>query len=203
MKAIMMAEKAHRFQTRKSDGSPTIGHPLAVMDMLSEFVRDKYVLAAAVLHDTIEDTDITYEDILLKFGSKVANYVNEVSDDRSLSQVERKKAQLNNISKKSYEARLIKAADMWHNLTDLISNPPPNWPLWRIQGYFAWKKAIYFRGIKGLNAVIDSRLSPLFKRTLPNGQPVIPEGDLDEIVSGYFSRLDPTLDMETDLESMC
>lgn len=188
--AIMMAVKAHRFQTRKADNSSYICHPLEVMDILRKWAKDQNedVLIAAVLHDTVEDTPVTIEQIREQFGWEVADIVAEVTDDRSLTRQERKRAQLDHIQDKSLAAKLVKMADMLHNLMDLLNNPPANWSDKKIQGYFVWKRAIWLKGIKGINPTMDAVFEFVLTDKLKSGAPVLPDTDLDDFLEDYLSN---------------
>ena len=97
LKAIHFAAQKHTRQRRKnSDASPYINHPLAVIDILGNIgqIQDVGILTAAVLHDTLEDTDATYETLTRLFGPRIADLVQEVSDDKSLPKMVRKQRQI-------------------------------------------------------------------------------------------------------------
>lgn len=187
--AILVAAEAHRFQTRKADNSSYICHPLGVMDILRKWVgvEDEDILIAAVLHDTVEDTPVTIELIRDRFGQEIAHIVAEVTDDRSLTRQQRKRAQLAKVQNKSVSARLVKMADMLHNLTDLLVNPPADWSDEKIQGYFVWKRAIWFKGLKGLSPKLDKPFKKLLTKKLKSGAPVLPDTDLEDFLEDYLS----------------
>lgn len=116
------ATEAHEGQTRKSTNLPYITHPIGVGDILKSHGFDSSVVLAGILHDTIEDTSVTYEDIVNKFGQEVADIVAEVSEDKSLATwEERKQGYKNNLSVASREARAVACADKIHNMQDTIS----------------------------------------------------------------------------------
>ena len=109
-KAVMFAAAKHTLQRRKNvSQSPYIEHPIRVAYILANIgkVDCETCLAAAYLHDVIEDTNCTYDEIVKDFGKDIADIVKEVSDDKSLPKVERKKLQVLNAFKKSYGARLV------------------------------------------------------------------------------------------------
>ena len=196
LKAATWGSEAHKYQTRKNDKSSYFCHPLAVAWFLQDKIkiRDSYVLTAAILHDVVEDTNKTLKDVSDTFGHYVAKIVAEVSDDKSLSKADRKRAQLEHVADKSDEAKLVKAADMWHNLTTLINDAPADWTVERVQGYFIWKKMIYLKGIKGLNYRIDTIMDELFDTTIFVGgkeYPAIPCDDdqLDEACANHLATL--------------
>lgn len=141
IRAIRYAEKKHRGQTRKdAAASPYIGHPLAVMEMLwsAGEVRDVVVLAAAVLHDTIEDTAATPGEIEELFGAEILAIVQELTDDKDLSKEERKRLQVEHAPDKSPAAAQIKIVDKTVNIRDIVDTPPDDWPLERKQAYVQW-----------------------------------------------------------------
>ena len=99
-------------------------------------------LLAAILHDTVEDTDTTFEEIAAMFGRKVADVVREVTDDKRLAKPERKRLQIEHAPHVSKRAALVKLADKTSNLRDVAANPPEGWPLARRRAYFDWAKAV-------------------------------------------------------------
>ena len=145
LRAAAFAADRHREQRRKgADESPYINHPFAVASALCDEggVTDAELLAAAILHDTIEDTDTTEKELRLQFGARIAGIVAEVTDDKNLSKVERKRIQLDNAAQVSKDAQQIKIADKLCNLRDILASPPVNWPLFRKHQYFEWAKAV-------------------------------------------------------------
>ena len=144
VRAAEFAAVKHREQRRKNGDIPYINHPLGVARILTEEagVVDADVLAAAILHDTVEDTETTPDDLRSEFGESVASIVAEVTDDKSLSKVERKKAQIAHAPHLSREACLVKLADKLNNLRDLAVRPPSSWGEQRVRGYFCWASAV-------------------------------------------------------------
>src|ERR1700739_117540 len=113
LSAATFAAERHRGQRRKGkDASPYINHPLALASLLAERgERDPKVLMAALLHDTVEDTATSFEDIEHCFGSEVADIVREVTDDKTLPKAERKRLQIEHAARLSRRAKLVKLAD--------------------------------------------------------------------------------------------
>lgn len=143
--AITFAAHKHRDQRRKdAAASPYINHPLALAHVLATEggVEDLMTLMAAVLHDTVEDTETTYTELSDRFGKQVADVVMEVTDDKSLTKADRKRAQIDHAPLMSKRAALVKLADKICNLRDVAHNPPAHWPLARRQEYFDWAKAV-------------------------------------------------------------
>ncbi len=152
--AIAFAAAKHRNQRRKdADASPYINHPLQLAHVLASEggVTDLKTLMAAVLHDTVEDTETTYDELREQFGKKVADAVMEVTDDKTLPKAERKQRQVEHAPHMSKRAALVKLADKTCNLRDVANNPPTGWPLKRKQEYFDWARQV----VDGLPPVND------------------------------------------------
>jgi guanosine-3',5'-bis(diphosphate) 3'-pyrophosphohydrolase len=162
--AAFFAAEKHKFQKRKADGSPYINHPLGVAMILETEgnVNDPVILQAAILHDTIEDTDTSLTEVEDIFGAKVAGIVCEVTDDKSLSREERKREQIRHVAKISDDAKLVKLADKLHNCRDLLRLPPPSWNVERVQGYIIWSKAV-LASARGLNPKLDAAHDHLYE----------------------------------------
>jgi guanosine-3',5'-bis(diphosphate) 3'-pyrophosphohydrolase len=148
LKALAFAAHKHRDQRRKDPAaSPYINHPIALADVLVNEggVTDVEVLCAALLHDTVEDTDTTHEELANAFGSRVARIVAEVTDDQALPKAERKRLQVEQAAHLSPEAKLVKLADKICNLRDVAERPPASWDLARRREYFDWAKRVVDR----------------------------------------------------------
>ena len=166
--ALQFAAHKHRDQRRKDpEASPYINHPIALAEVLAGEggVADAEVLAAALLHDTIEDTATTADELRAEFGARIAGIVAEVTDDKSLPKEERKRLQIEHASAISHGAKLVKLADKICNLRDVADRPPAQWGLERRQEYFEWAKRVIdgLRGAHpGLEAAFDAayRLKP-------------------------------------------
>jgi GTP diphosphokinase / guanosine-3',5'-bis(diphosphate) 3'-diphosphatase len=100
------------------------------------------MLYAALLHDTIEDTDTSVEELVEAFGSAVASLVQEVTDDKRLPKAERKLRQVEHAAYLSPKARSVMLADKIANLRDVADGPPVKWSLARRQKYFDWAKQV-------------------------------------------------------------
>ena len=165
--AISFAAHKHRAQRRKdAEASPYINHPLALAHVLATEgrVKDLKTLMAAVLHDTVEDTETTYDELVDHFGRKVADVVMEVTDDKSLAKADRKRAQIEHAPHMSKRATLVKLADKTCNLRDVANNPPADWPLQRRREYFDWAGAVVDalpvvnkRMLQAFRAALDAR----------------------------------------------
>lgn len=161
VQAVAFAADKHRNQRRKdAEASPYINHPIALANVLANEggIDDPVVLCAAVLHDTIEDTETTADELRALFGPIVASVVLEVTDDKSLDKPARKQRQIEHAPHLSPAARLVKLADKISNLRDIQASPPADWSTERKQAYFDWAACVVagLRGIHpGLEAVFD------------------------------------------------
>lgn len=163
--AMAYAATCHRTQKRKDPvGSPYIFHPTQVMMLLWEVgVTDPVVLAAALLHDTVEDTDATADDIVERFGSDVAGVVAEVTDDKSLPKLERKRLQISHSGDLSQRAKLVKLADKVMNIRDMLEAPPQNWSKLRTGQYIGWASCVVDR-LRGAHPELEARFDVLYAR---------------------------------------
>ena len=164
LKALAFAAHKHRDQRRKDpEASPYINHPIALANVLvSEGgVADIEVLCAALLHDTVEDTATTHEELVNAFGSRIARTVAEVTDDKKLPKAERKRLQVEHAASLSREAKLVKLADKICNLRDVAERPPASWDLARRREYFDWAKRVV-DGLRGVSTDEMRRLLAAF-----------------------------------------
>jgi len=145
IRAVEFAAQKHRMQRRKDgDASPYINHPIALMHVLciDGGITEPVILAAAALHDTIEDTETTEQELRRMFGDEIASLVLEMTDDKSLPKAARKRLQIEHAQHMSREATLVKLADKICNLRDVAANPPAEWSVERRIEYFEWAKAV-------------------------------------------------------------
>lgn len=172
LNAASFAADKHRRQRRKdADASPYINHPLALADILAREggVGDATVIAAALLHDTVEDTETSIEEIEDRFGKRVASIVAEVTDDKSLPKEERKRLQVVKSASKSQGAKLVKLADKTANLRDLVATPPADWSVERRTQYFEWAREVV-EGLRGCNAALEASFDEAYARGM-NSRP--------------------------------
>lgn len=158
LKALTVAATAHTGQYRKGlPKTPYINHPIQVAYLLADYgnISNEDILTAAVLHDTIEDTALTYDEICAEFGEVIANIVNECTDDKSLPKEQRKLLQIEHASTISNEAKLVKLADKISNLTDIATNPPQEWTMERKMKYVEWSIQVIDAGLRGLNPNLE------------------------------------------------
>lgn len=179
VRAVNFAAEKHRNQRRKdASATPYINHPVAVAAVLAceARVTDTDVLAAAILHDTVEDTDTSIAELSALFGPIVAGIVGEVTDNKSLSKAIRKQLQIERAAGLSHAAKLVKLADKISNLRDIVVNPPALWSIERCVEYFTWAHTVvdalgdvhptlefifgnaYNNGIQALTLIFEAQL---------------------------------------------
>ena len=160
LEAVAFAAEKHRHQRRKdAEASPYINHPIALASLLKrEGVGDLAVLCAALLHDTIEDTNTTADELRVLFGEVITSVVLEVTDDKTLERAERKRLQVQHAHALSDRAKLVKLADKVCNVYDMVAAPPASWTLDRKREYLQWAKEVV-DGLRGahpdLEAIFD------------------------------------------------
>ena len=135
--ALQLAAEKHKYQRRSGyDRLPYINHLLKVADALRRIggETDPDLLIAALLHDIVEDTDVTEEDLGRQFGSRVARTVAELTDDMRLPHAERKRLQVQAAPSLSTDARKIRIADKACNILDILAYPI-DWSLEKKQAY--------------------------------------------------------------------
>lgn len=150
-RALAFADRKHRHQFRRDGVTPYVEHPKAVMAIvLSEFgVQDVPTLAAALLHDTIEDTATDYDEIEEEFGRRVADMVAALTKDKRLPEKRREADYFRQLARAPLGARICKVADTLHNLRDSDAAHRPK----------ALKKGEallkIFKGVRALRAPIE------------------------------------------------
>ena len=163
LRAASFAAHKHRSQKRKGVGKlPYITHPLDVANVLAGTggVTDATILVAALLHDTVEDTETSPEELESEFGREVRLLVAEVSDDKSLAKDERKRLQVSHAAAASVAAKQLKLGDKICNVRDITHDPPADWPLERRLGYLDWAGEVV-EGCRGVNPALEDRFDKL------------------------------------------
>lgn len=166
LKAAEFAARKHRDQRRKDkSASPYINHPIALAEVLSRVggITSPNVLAAGLLHDTLEDTQTTRLELRKAFGPSIAKIVDEVTDDKRLPKQRRKELQVEHAAHISKSAKLVKLADKISNLSDIVTSPPAGWSLQRKREYFDWAKRVIDR-VRGTNAKLERRFDTLYRK---------------------------------------
>ena len=179
--AARFAAAKHRVQRRKdAEASPYINHPIAVAATLADAgVADPAVLAAALLHDTIEDTDTTAAELEERFGPAVRGLVEEMTDDKSLDKAVRKELQVEHAAHASAGARMIKLADKICNVRDVAASPPPDWPRARRVEYLDWSERVV-AGCRGCQPELEA----LFDRELARARAMLAAEERGDVAGG-------------------
>lgn len=166
LKALAFAAHKHRDQRRKDlIASPYINHPIALANVLCNEggITDENVLCTALLHDTVEDTETTPEELTELFGKAISGLVMELTDDKALPKAERKRLQIEHAAHASHQAKLVKLADKICNLRDIATSPPEGWDLARKREYFEWSKRVVDQ-IRGTNANLEGIFDSIYAK---------------------------------------
>jgi (p)ppGpp synthase/HD superfamily hydrolase len=158
------AARRHGAQRRKgASAEPYINHLTEVAALLAEATggSDAVLVMGGLLHDTLEDTDATYEDLVTRFGPEVAALVAEVTDDKSLPKDVRKRLQIEKTPSKSRRAKLLKIADKTSNLRSLMHSPPAGWTEERLRAYVVWAEQVV-QSCRGLNAKLEAQFDAAY-----------------------------------------
>lgn len=169
--SLHFAADKHRDQRRKNrEACPYINHPIEVAEILSRVggITDLATLQGAILHDTIEDTQTTGEELEARFGAEVRRLVEEVTDDKGLPKAERKRLQIEHAPHLSPKAKLIKIADKISNVRDVTHSPPTHWPHERRCEYLDWAEKVV-AGLRGSNSPVEA----LFDRAVQEGRRIL------------------------------
>lgn len=130
--------------------------------MVEELDDGERVLIAAILHDTIEDTETSEQELVREFGQEIASIVMEVTDDKSLPKAERKQLQIDHAASISRRAKLVKLADKISILRDIAHSPPAGWSIDRKQQYFDWARAVV-NGLRGVHPSLEHVFDEAYK----------------------------------------
>ncbi len=165
LQTLVFAAHKHRDHRRKDPShSPYVNHLIEVTDLLWRVggVRDPVLLTAAVLHDAIEDTHTSADEIRRQFGQEVLDLVLEVTDDKSLPQDVRKRLQVEHAAAISLRAKQLKIADKISNVRDIMDTPPPDWPVERQKEYQEWARQVVDQ-VRGANPALEAEFDKLFQ----------------------------------------
>lgn len=165
-KAYWFAAKKHKDQRRKGEGAePYINHPAQVAHILAQAGASMNAMIAGVLHDTVEDTQTTYDELVDEFGAKISDIVMEATDDKNLSKAVRKRLQIEKMPFKSSDAKKVKIADKISNLKSMIKTPPAGWGINRKVEYFDWALAVVDAG-RGVCPVLEKKFDETYQKGL-------------------------------------
>lgn len=168
LRAASFSADRHRHQKRKGhDPPPYINHPLEVASILANVggISDVTTLVAALLHDTVEDTSASADDLESDFGREVRLLVDELTDDKDLDREVRRRLQIEHTPTLSVPAKQIKLGDKICNMRDVVENPPSDWSLQRRRDYLGWAELVV-AGCRGAN----ERLERHFDQVLSEGR---------------------------------
>uniref|UniRef100_A0AC35F792 HD domain-containing protein n=1 Tax=Panagrolaimus sp. PS1159 TaxID=55785 RepID=A0AC35F792_9BILA len=167
IKATDFSARRHRFQKRKDNRTPYVNHPIGVAHILTNeaHIYDPVVLASALLHDTVEDTKTTLDELKVMFGSEVCDIVAECTDDKSKPYNVRKQLQIDHAAGHTFKAKLVKLADKLYNLRDLERQAPHGWDRKRCRDYAKWSKEVISQ-MRGTNQILENSLDEVIERLL-------------------------------------
>ena len=175
LRAASFSADRHRHQLRKGDDPPPyINHPLEVASILANVggISDVTTLVAALLHDTVEDTSATPEELGQQFGPAVRALVEEVTDDKKLVKPERKRLQIEHTPALSVAAKQIKLGDKICNTRDVVEHPPSDWSLQTRRAYLDWAAEVV-AGCRGANGALERH----FDQVLSDGREALGQAD--------------------------
>jgi (p)ppGpp synthase/HD superfamily hydrolase len=164
--ALDFAALKHRDQRRKGPGhTPYVNHVIGVAHTLASVggITDVAILRAAVLHDTLEDTETTEQELEDLFGRDVLQLVQEVTDDTSLPKDERKRRQIETAPRLSDRAKRLKLADKICNVTDVVDDPAEGWMTQRRTEHLDWAEQV-IAGCRGVNGALEAHFDRLLER---------------------------------------
>jgi (p)ppGpp synthase/HD superfamily hydrolase len=174
LQAASFAAEKHAAQRRKGAAAePYVNHLLEVAHLISTALSepDTNLVIAALLHDVIEDSGVTRDEVAERFGADVAELVVEVTDDKALPKAERKRLQIVNAPKKSVRAQVIKLADKISNVRAILSSPPADWSVQRKREYFEWAKQVV-DGLTAPNQKLKAEFERLYGQARSLGLPM-------------------------------
>jgi (p)ppGpp synthase/HD superfamily hydrolase len=163
--AYSFSADRHVGQRRKGEAAePVVNHLAEVADLVARATdgADVDLVVAAVLHDTVEDTATTFEELAGRFGARVASLVAEVTDDKTLPLAERKRLQVENAAHASHGAKVIKIADKTSNLRAMAESPPRDWSEARRAAYLEWGRQVV-ANCRGANPWLEAKFDEAAK----------------------------------------
>lgn len=158
-RAFAFAAEKHAHQRRKGENAePYVNHLAEVAHLLAVAVhgRDANLVAAGLLHDTLEDTETTWDELATTFNEDVAALVSEVTDDKSLPKQERKRLQVKHAPTKTARAKMLKLADKTSNLRGIVASPPAGWSIERRLEYVRWGRDVV-AGLRGVHPWLEEQ----------------------------------------------
>jgi (p)ppGpp synthase/HD superfamily hydrolase len=178
IRAADFAARWHVHQRRKGEAQePYVNHLLEVASLVAQATNgsDPHLIIAALLHDAIEDQEVSIPMIVREFGKKVGLIVSEVTDDKTLSKADRKRRQVESAPSKSRAAKLIKLADKTSNLRTIASSPAAGWSVKRRLEYIEWAKNVVV-GLRGTSAWLEQQFDDAVERAILSLNPQSTKG---------------------------
>ncbi|MGB7069193.1 MAG: HD domain-containing protein [Pyrinomonadaceae bacterium] len=166
LRATDFAAHKHAGQIRKGRSAhPYINHPIGVAHLVATVgeVYDADILVAGILHDTGEDCGVTFEELAGLFGHAAAAIVIELTDEKSLPDIVRKQRQIENAPNLSERAKVVKLADKIDNISELVDDTPPDWPVEKCREYVEWGVSVV-DGLRGTNAPLEKLFDQVVER---------------------------------------
>ncbi|MFC1692324.1 HD domain-containing protein [Candidatus Latescibacterota bacterium] len=157
LRALTFAAQKHKGKKRKDkEASPYINHLIEAAEILWNIgkIHNSVAIAAGILHDTLEDTDTSGEELEAEFGGEISTIVQELTDDKSLPNEERKRLQVEHAKSLSLGARLVKLADKISNIQDIVDSPPEDWSIERRKEYVEWGGEV-INELRGTNEYLE------------------------------------------------
>lgn len=192
-KALQFAAIKHKNQIRKGTGEPYINHPIELLAILDSCgLKNEDVLCIAILHDVLEDTQTSINELSLLFNDNIVNGVIQMSDNKTLPKSERKLLQIQHSKDLPYKVQLVKIADKISNIRNISNNSPKDWDIERTISFVLWCKAV----VDSISNC-DHKLYELFintytiemSRLLPNYM-CLTSKELNELMDFQLSRID-------------
>ncbi|MDJ0951930.1 MAG: HD domain-containing protein [Alphaproteobacteria bacterium] len=214
-RALSFAAEAHANQRRKGAAQePYLNHLVEVLDLVAQATGgdDVDLLIASLLHDVVEDTSVTEDELTEAFGARVAEIVQANSDDMSLPKDQRRRKRIADMPHKSPDARIVKTADVISNIRAIVTSPPAGWTADRKLGYLEGCRQLIDAG-RGANAALER----VFDQTVADAERAIrgeAEGgpsaarQLDEVIGQpvhmvYLANTECREIEDSDIDKLC
>ncbi|EFO18322.1 hypothetical protein LOAG_10172 [Loa loa] len=166
IEAVDLAARRHRQQRRKDAAqTPYVNHPIGVAYILTSEgqITDTTTIIAAILHDIVEHTKTTDEEIRKMFGDEIADIVKECTMVRSMKREARMKSELEKASKLSHKAKLVQLADKLNNIRDIERGTPLGWTKQHVTEYIIFAKDLLSK-IRGIHGPLESALDDIINK---------------------------------------
>lgn len=166
--AMRFAADCHADHRRKGESQePYVNHVIEVAELVAEATKgeDINLVAAALLHDVLEDTDVTRAEMAEKFNTDIADLVHEVTNDEALTKAAQKTAQITSAPGKSDRAKILKLSDKTANFRSILNSPPLDWSVARKRDYLEHGRQVA-EGLAGENTWLDDQFAATARRLM-------------------------------------